>query len=230
MFSTEHFIWLGICAVIIGLLLFFSLKFKWNINVATYIMAGVSLASELLKIFTHIQDNGYIEAGALPLHLCSIFIFVFFYLALSKNEKNKGILRSFFVPVGLFGALLAIIMATSGVNFAKPFAYQCFIFHAVMLYYALYLIITKQVDLGLKVYIRNLIVLFSLAMIMIWVNGALQSYDTNFFFVVRPPASGLPVLNLNHGWFVYFCHLACTGVILETLVSLPYIIKEKKNS
>lgn len=230
MFSPEHFIWLAICAVIIGGLLFCSLKFKWSKKIAIYIMAGTSLVSELLKIFTHIQDNGYIEAGALPLHLCSIFIFIFFFLCFSKNEKLNEKLISFFVPIGLFGGFLALIMATSGVNFAKPYAYQCFIYHAVMVYLALYFIVTKQVKLGLKDYIRNLIILFCAAIIMIWVNGALQNYETNFFYVVRAPASGLPFLNTNHGWYVYFAHLASAGVLLETIVSLPYIILEKKNS
>ena len=54
------------------------------------------------------------------------------------------------------------------------------------------------------------------------------SYNTNFFFVVRPPVKGLPLLNLNHGWFVYFITLLCLGFIGITLVHLPFLIKEHK--
>lgn len=240
MFSPEHFIWIAICAVMIGALLFCSLHFKWSKKTCIYIMSGIALASETVKIFTHIQNNGYIEKGALPFHLCSIFIFVFFFLCFSKNEKLNDKLISFFVPIGLFGGFLAIMMATSGVNFAKPYAYQCFIYHAGIMWLALYFICTKQVKLGLKDYIRNLVILFALAIIMIWVNGMLtcqvtidgvvEEFEPNFFYVVRAPASGLPFLNTNHGWYVYFAHLSCAGIILETLVSLPYIILEKKNS
>ena len=156
-------------------------------------------------------------------------IMLFIYQKRKKNVIIISCIISFFVPIGLFGATLAILMATSGTNFKAPYAYQCFLYHSGMIYLALYFIITKQVDLGLKAYARNLIMLFSLAIIMIWVNGALSVYDTNFFFVCKPPADNLPILNLNHGWFVYFLSLCICGVVLETVISLPYIIKERKN-
>ena len=238
MFTKEHFIWIIICIVIIVSLLLLSIKLKLNKKQAILIMLVTAILSELLKIFTHVNleydgdalYRGYIDPGALPLHLCSIFVFVFIFLYFNKNEKLENKVISFFVPIGLFGAILAIIMATSGVDFAKPYAYQCFVYHSVMVYLALYFIITKQVDLGLKAYLRNLIVLFSLAIIMLWVNGALSVYDTNFFFVNRPPAKGLPLLNLDHGWYIYFLTLSILGILLETIISLPYIIKEKKHS
>ena len=237
MFTLNHFIWIGICIAIIAVLLIISLKFKLDSRKAILIMVIVAIASELLKIFTHIEYEydgeelyrGYVEPGALPLHLCSIFIFVFIIMLFNKNEELQRKIVSFFVPIGLFGATLAILLATSGVNFAKPYAYQCFIYHAVMLYLAIYFIVTKQVDLGLRAYVRNLIILFSLAIIMLWVNGALSVYDTNFFFVNRPPADNLPLLNLKHGWHIYFLTLCLLGVFLETIISLPYIIKERKN-
>ena len=236
MFTINHFLWLGICILIIACLLIISLKTKMKSRTAILIMVLIALASELVKIFTHIEYEykgddlyrGYIEPTALPLHLCSIFVFVFIFLLLNKNEELQSKIISFFVPIGLFGATLAIIMATSGVDFKAPYAYQCFIYHSGMIFLALYFIITKQVDLGLKAYIRNLIILFSLAIIMIWINGALSIYDTNFFFVNRPPAKNLPILNLNHGWYVYFLSLCMCGFLLETMISLPYIIKEFK--
>ena len=238
MFTTNHFIWMGICAAIIGVLLIISLKFKFNKKTALMIAVGFSIASELLKMFTRIHPlyddagekviGGYLSPSALPFHLCSIFIFVFFYLALQKNEEREKKIISFFVPIGLVGAFSAILVATSGVSFRETGAYQCFIYHSVMMYLALYYIITKQVDLGLKAYIRNLVVFTCLALCMIWVNSALSVYKTNFFFVVKPPADNLPFLNMNKGWYVYFLRLVFCAFVGETLVSLPYIIKELK--
>ena len=123
MFSANHFIWLGICAAIIGILLFISLKWKIRKKTAILIMVGFSIASELLKMFTRIHDvvedgevvGGVLSPSALPLHLCSIFIFVFFYLAIQKNEEREKKIISFFVPIGLLGAFSAILIATSGV-------------------------------------------------------------------------------------------------------------------
>lgn len=234
MFTANHFIWIGICAAIVGTLLFIALKFRLDKKKALLIMVGFAIASELLKMFTRIHDvvedgevvGGVLSPSALPFHLCSIFIFVFFYLALQKNEEREKKIISFFVPIGLLGSLAAILIATSGVSFTETGSYQCFIYHSAMMYLALYYIITKQVDLGLKAYIRNLAVFLALVLIMIWVNSALKVYETNFFFVVKPPAKNLPFLNMKKGWYVYFLRLVFCGFVGETLVSLPYIIKE----
>ena len=199
-------------------------------------MAGVSLVSEMSKIFSHMEfvngennaDGMVIDAGALPLHLCSLLIFVFFYLPFCKNDKIKGYLTSLVIPVGLVGSLLAILMATSGTDFTEPEAYQCFIYHAVMVWFAIFLVAKKHADLGVRAWIRNLVIVGSLAFIMIWVNGALQAYDTNFLYVVRPPTDGLPLLNLDNGWYAYFGALVLCGFVGITAVHLPFIIREIK--
>lgn len=238
MFTGNHFIWIAICLVIIGALTFCSTKFNFSFRTSAFIMAGVSLASELSKVFSHmnyvngvnVSDGMVIDAGALPLHICSIFIFLFFWLPFSKESKFRKYIINFFIPIGLIGATLSILMATSGVNFAKPFAYQCFIYHSVMIWYAIYLIQSKNTDLGIKSWITNLISTFALAIVMIWVNGLLAVYDTNFLFVVRPPVDNLPILNLNNGWYAYFFTLVAIGFVGITLVHLPSMIIEMKNN
>lgn len=236
MFTLEWYIWLGICAVFITVLLVLSLKLKWNSKTVIVVMCIISFLSEMSKIFSHMREvsdeYGFVILRyCLPFHLCSILIFVYFYLFFGKNEELKKKLLSFAVPIGLFGGLLAMILATSGVDFTAPYAYQCFIYHAGCFYFSLYFIITKQVDLGKKAFLRNCISLFILAIVMIWVNGAFYDeveHNVNFMFLVRPPMEGLPFLNLNHGYIPYFVHLCSLGLFLEFCVSLPYIIKEKK--
>lgn len=237
MFTTEHFIWLGICAAIITLLTVFSLKFKFPFKTSALIMAAVSLVSEASKILSHMEfvngkdcsEGMVIDAGALPLHLCSLLIFVFFYLPFCKNGKVKAYLTSLVIPVGIVGSILAIIMATSGTDFTSPEAYQCFIYHAVMVWFAIYLVARKHAELGIRAWVRNLVTMGSLAVIMIWVNGALREYNTNFLYVVRPPADGLPLLNLNNGWYAYFGILMLCGFVGITAVHLPFLINEIVN-
>ena len=98
-----------------------------------------------------------------------------------------------------------------------------------MVWFAIYLIMSKNCDLGIKSFVKNVVSLFALSIIMIWVNGALAVYNTNFLYVVRPPVKNLPILNLNNGWFVYYCTLVVIGVIALLLVHLPSIIKEHKS-
>ncbi len=236
MFTTEHFIWIGICVAVIAVLTVLSKKLHFSLRTASLVMAGVSLASELSKILSHMEfvngtdaaEGMVLEATALPFHLCSLLIFAFFYLPFSKEGKLRSAILSLTVPVGLIGALLAILMATSGTDFAEPYAYQCFLYHAVMLWFAIYLVMTKQVDLGKRAWGRNLLLLFSLAVGMLWLNSALQCYDTNFWYVVRPPVDGLPLLNLDNGWYAYAATLLILGFAGVTLVHLPFLLRERK--
>ena len=235
MFSTNHFIWLLLCAAFITGLTFASVKCKFSFKCATYIVCGISIASELCKIFTHIDEvvdkDGNVISGTLgpqylPFHLCSILIFMLFYLMVSKNEERRETVKSFILPIALLGGLLALLIPTSGVNFAKPYAYQCFIYHSGIIWYALYLLFTKQVKLGFAVYKKNMLLLGCLVVIMLWVNSILSVYETNFFYLVKPPMDNLPILNLNNGWFAYFLTIVAIGVLLISIVFLPSIIKE----
>ncbi len=236
MFTTEHFIWIGICIVFIAALTYVSLHFRFSFRTSACVMAGIALASEISKILSHMNFvNGtdaskgmVLGAQFLPLHLCSLLIFAFFYLPFAKNERIKNYLLSLTVPVGLIGSLLAILMATSGTDFTEATSYQCFIYHAGMTFFALYLVKTKQVDLGRKAWLTNLASLFTMAIGMIWVNSALQMYDTNFWYVVRPPVKGLPLLNLDNGWLAYFATLLVLGFIGVTAIHLPALIGEAK--
>lgn len=236
MFSLNHFIWLGICVVFIGALMLISKKFKFNFRQALITVLIISFASEACKIFTHIEEftdnygnrGGVLGANYLPLHLCSILIFLFIYLYISKNEEKREMVKSFVAPVAVLGGIMAILIPTSGVDFLKPFAYQCFVYHAGIMWFSFYLISTKQVSLGLRAYKRNLLLMGALVIVMLWVNSALHVYDTNFFFLVKPPMKNLPILNLNNGWFVYFITLVAIGFTLITLFHLPFIIMERK--
>lgn len=237
MFSTEHFIWIGICIVFIVSLSIISIKKNMNFHKASIIMALIALVSEISKIMSDMTfvngedclDGMVLTPGSLPLHLCSMLIFAYFYLPFAKNDKLKKYLLGIIVPIGLIGGALAILIATNGTGFDNIAPYQCFIYHAGMIWYSIYLIGTKKVELGKKVWLTNLGTLFSMSFVMLWVNAALKEYDTNFWFVVRPPRSGLPILNLDNGWYVYFLTLLCLGFIGITLVHLPFVIKEFKN-
>lgn len=118
-------------------------------------------------------------------------------------------------------------MATAGVDFANPNAYQMFIYHSALIWYSLYIICTKQANLGLKAWLWNLLIILILVYFALCANSVLQSYNVNFFFLVKPPADNLPLLNLKNGWHAYFCAVLGLGVVLTGLVHLPFIIKEQ---
>ncbi len=234
MFTTEHFLWIGICIAMIVGLEALAIRLRFSFHTAACVMAWISLVSEVSKIISDMEpvrptdaSKGMVlDAGSLPLHLCSLLIFAFFYLPFAKEGKFKQFILSLTVPVGLIGSVLAILMATSGTAFDDIDAYQCFIYHAGMTWFAIYLMRTGQAELGRKAWMRNISFLFAMAILMIWVNSILQVYETNFWYVVRPPVEDLPILNLDHGWFAYFGSLLVLGFLGVSAVHLPFMTKE----
>lgn len=253
MFSLDHVIWIVISALIITGLSFLDRKF--NFKIATYVIAGVSVLSELTKIMTHVfpasryfgegakvggyEGASYLLPKSLPFHLCSILIFFIFFLALSSNEKHKEMIKTFIVPICILGGFLGIVMATSldGDNTAHLFdsfkdpslsPYQSFIYHACIFWYGVYLMKTKQVKLGFKEWLMDGAGLFALFIVSIWINSALLDYKVNFMFTAYPPAKGLPLLNLDNGWHAYIIALFMVGLVATFLLHLPYMIIEWK--
>ena len=232
MFTLKHFIWLGICLIFIVGMIILAKKLKFSLKTSSLIMSIICIVSEVSKMMSDMQDNVAggmsLSPRSLPFHLCSLMIFVVFYIFLAPDSKFKQTLINFLAAIGTIGSFMALIIPTNGVEFNEIGPYQCFVYHAGLMWFSIYLIISKNAKLDLKAYVTNISILSFLAFMMIYVNGALSAYGTNFFYVVRPPMDNLPVLNLNHGWYVYFVTLLLVGITLMTLFHLPFIIKNRK--
>ena len=232
MFTVNHFLWLLLCAVGILLGLRWAEKKELSVEAAARVMSVIAVASESCKMLTHLLPSPLggmaLDPNALPFHLCSLQIFIVFFIAFSKPSPVKTKVLSFSVAMALPGGIMAMLIPTDGVDFLDLLAYQCFIYHAGLVWLALYLLKTKQVEMGFNAYRRNLLTLLCLTGCMIYVNGAFFDYGTNFMFLTRPPMKNLPILNLNHGWYAYFFTLALIALLLLTLLHLPFMLAERK--
>lgn len=74
---------------------------------------------------------------------------------------------------------------------------------------------------------ENIGILLALTFVMLYINGALAAYDTNFFYLTRPPMANLPVLNLAAGWYAYFLRLIALAAGILALFHLPFILRER---
>ena len=243
MFTPNHFIWIGLVILSIILLLIVNKKFKLSFETNLTILVITAILSETIKISTGMtkevteivdgisQTYTYLDPSKLPFHLCSIQIFFIFSLKfIIKNEQTKEKLLAFMCPTMLIGGILAIFIPTEGVEFNNIKLYEYFFFHAVIVYFAIYLLVTKKITYTWKTYIRNVACLILLCVCAIWINSFLSAYSVNFFFVARPPMDNLPILNLNHGWGYYFFTLVLIGIIVMTLFHIPLIINNKKQT
>jgi len=239
MLSTAHIIFFLIFVPLsIVLAIYASKKFGWDKRIL-YICCGIAVLSELTKVFYLVDEfpNGfYLQQGYLPFNLCSIQIIFIFIITFSTSTKIKNPLIAFMYPTMLGGALMAMLIPTSSVDhgFISAISFQFWIFHAMLMFLALYMIITKPIKFSIKSYFTALILLAFALVMSIYINSIVGGSDVyaNFFFVARPPMDGLPILNLEHGWHVYILHLVWLGVLLVSLAYIPVFlkaIKERKN-
>ena len=232
MFTTGHFIWLGVIAVAIAAAIVLTKKFNVSQNA---VQKTVFYALIVLKLF-HVclsmkesPDGGFvINQTQLSFHLCSLMIYSVILINVIKNEKFVKMMKSFMVPCMLIGAAMALLIPTEGVDALRPRVWQYMLIHGVLVFYGLYLMIVEKVDLSVKAYLTNLKLLIVVVIFAFLMNSVLEQYNTNFLFLRKPPMEGLPILNLDNGWYVYFISLALVACALLFAVHIPYIIKNGK--
>lgn len=232
MFTSNHFIWLAACAAAIVGGAVMAVRRGMTARTAGRIMSAIAIVSEFSKMMTHLLPSPLggmaLDPAALPFHLCSMQIFIVFYITFAKDSPMRDRVISFSVPAALLGGTMALLIPVDGVDFLDPLAWQSFGYHAGLVWLAVYFITSRQVNLGLRAYGRNLLILLGLAVTAIYINGAFFSYGTNFMFVTRPPLEDLPILNLDHGWYGYFANLGAVAFVLMTALHLPFLIAERK--
>ena len=234
MFSLGHFIWLGIFAVLITALLLFIKKRGVSGRVVQKTVFYLTVAVKLFHVSLSMKespDGGMvIDQTQLAFHLCSLMVYAVIIANFIKNEKILAKLKSFMVPCMMIGATMALLIPTEGVDPEKLRVWQYMLTHAVLVFYGLYLMLIEKVDLSFDAFLNNLKLLVCVVVLAFLMNSVLMEYETNFLFLRKPPMDGLPILNLNNGWFVYFLTLAVIACLLLFLVHLPFIRRDRKTN
>ncbi len=252
--GTNHFIFLGICIVLIVTSLIIFKKKKVSFNTVLNIMLVVAVLSELIKINEYIvpyyEDGNaigvYFEKEGLPFHLCSIQIIFLFIVRLCKEGSFKNKLLAFQYPTAFLGSLLALMLATITIEFDRPLAWQYFLYHACLLVYGLYIPMSKVVEINTKMFFNTCVCLVGLFIVSIYINGMIavppqdvingagevigstEGLYVWFFYSTKPPIKDLPILNLDNGWIVYILSILAIGIITVTLVHIPFFIRDYK--
>ncbi|MBR2619523.1 MAG: YwaF family protein [Firmicutes bacterium] len=252
MFSIYHIIWLVICVAVMIAAIIYLKKQRPQLKDVLTVACIVSIASELIKVFSTIQmvpsSDGtmmypYLEVQHLPLHLCSLQILVIFYVRFSSNDKLRDKLLAFMYPTCIVGAVLALMMtsifnATIEVTqaFTHPLAYQYFLFHTMLLLLGIYIPMSGEVELDWKHYRSTMAILAVLGFLSIYINsllakatyvsGVLQSvdYTPNFFFTYKFPI-GIVFTEIWH-WYIYIAVIAVAAAAVIGLMYLPFCRKK----
>ncbi len=237
MFTLEHLIWLSVIAAAVVASLILARKLNTSHATIQKIVFYVLVVLKIVHLSLSMKESPHggmvINQTQLSFHLCSIMIYAVILINIIKNEKFVKVAKCFMVPCMLIGAAMALLIPTEGVNAATPRVWQYMLIHGTLVFYGFYLALIERVDMSFKAYLTNLKLLLAVVMVAFLMNSVLEQYKANFLFLREPPMTGLPILNLDHGWFVYFICLAFVACLLLFLVHLPFILyaakKKRKN-
>lgn len=247
MFSPTH---LGIligAAILITVLLIYCVKKQVPLETILTVMVVVTVFSEMGKVFSRIvvaDGVALLAPEFLPLHLCSIQIFLFWYLKFfCKSESVKKTLLAFMYPTCLMGGIAALVIATvTPVSFANPEIYEYFGYHTMVVFFGLYVALTHQVDLTWKRLLRTLEILAILYFFSIYANSIFSAGGklTNFLYSAFPPMEGLPYLNFSFfgrtlaseklGWMFYLLKMIILGGVLMFVTYAPFLFRRKRTA
>jgi hypothetical integral membrane protein (TIGR02206 family) len=236
MFTASHFIWLGSIALLIGAVFFLISKFRVPQAIVQKAVLYLLIATKIFHTALSMKDatggGMVLDQSNMPFHLCSLMIYAVIIMNLVKNEQLVKVMKSFMVPSMLIGAAMALIIPTAGTDPATPRVWEYMSAHTVLVFYGIYLMAVEKVDLSFKVYLTNLKILAGITVFAFLMNSMLEPYEPNYLFLRKPPMDGLPILNLDHGWHVYFVILVAVACVLMLAVHLPFIIKaaRRKNT
>ena len=253
MFSVQHFIWLGICAVFIAAIVALYRKKRPTMIQVLNSALVMCLLSEVCKIFSTIQmvpsANGelllpYLPLNHLPLHFCSILILIIAYARFTKKEENREMTLAFIYATGIIGAFMALMMPsvfTTSITVDQAFtslmAYQFFLYHAMLIALGIIIGMSDAVRWRKEHYRNTLLTVYLMAFVSVYLNsvfaspvyedGELVSVDfwTNFFFTYQNPL-GIRLTAIWQ-WYVYLLIIAVLAALFLFLVYLPVLRKKK---
>lgn len=254
MFTVNHFIWLGICLILMAAAFRYLKTHRLPLKAVLTVACVICVLSELTKTLSVLEmvpsaDGSamhlYLPMQHLPLHLCSIQILFIFYARFAKDGPAKETLLAFMYPSCTLGAFFALMMpsifSTSisvSQAFTHPLAYQFFLYHTMLVILGIYIAASGEVNIRPKHYLSSLGILGVLGFCSIYFNsmfatptyenGVLVSvdYSTNFFFTQRTPI-GIE-LTEKWQWLVYMGIIAALAALLIGLFYLPYFRRARK--
>lgn len=228
-FELKHIVILLISIAIITVGAVLTKKMKLKDTCKALFIIGI--ISEIVKIIYYTVANedkfrGVLPKSDLPFHLCSIQIIFIAIVTLSKNEKLKKFILSFMIPSCLIGGFAAILLPTTSALNTWPITIQYFLYHASLVIFAIYLLVSKEIKLDISDYFNCLKFLLLLFFFAVYINSIVYDgvSNINFMYVVGPPMEGLPFLSKEHGWLVYIFHYALLVLACVTICYIKPII------
>lgn len=224
-FSAIHLTWLAAFLVVTIACIVWYRKLGAKGRQIWKITVGVLLiADEIFKVVMLVIGDRYLP-GYLPLHLCSINIFLIAYHVWKPSKLVGGYLYT----VGIPGALAALLFPSwTSLPLANFMHLHSFTVHILLALYPITLAAAGELAPEVKKIPQYLLLLVSMAVPIYFVNLLL---DTNFMFLMSAD-QGNPLYLFEQLWgnHLYGFPVLITAVLIVMYVPLMIFrkIKDKK--
>lgn len=184
-----------------------------------WIMAVVLILNELAWHVWNIYVGRWTLQTMLPLHLCSILVFVAAYMLVTGN---KGVYPYLYF-MGISGALQALLTPDAGIyGFPHFRAFQTMISHGLIITTPIYFTLVegfrptwataKRVFIGCNVY---MVIIFFFNLLI----------GSNYLFIAHKPETA-SLLDMLPPWPWYILYIEAIAVFCILLLYIPFAIKD----
>lgn len=185
------------------------------------IMAALLIADELFKHIMLLMGGNW-APEYLPLHLCSINLFLAAFHAWRPSKALGGFLYCVCLPAALAALLFPNWSALPVANFMRLHSLSV---HILLALYPLMLLAGGEVDRRLRNIPRYLMILVALAAVALGANLLL---DTNFMFLMyAPEGNPLGFFQKTLGSHLLGFPIIITAVVLVLHLPLPKKLRKK---
>ena len=220
LFNAPHLAALGVI-FLIALSFVFARKL-WNENTRRnfrYFLAGWLVVWELSWHVWNLAYGTWTIQTMLPLHLCSVFVWLSVYMLIKKNYPIFEI--AYFLGIG--GALQALLTPDAAqYGFPHFRAFQTFASHGGIVLAGLYMTIVEGYRPTLKSF-KRVIIWTNIYMVFVFIlNLAIGS---NYLFIGHKPE--FPTLiDMLAPWPWYILQLEVIAFVILGVMYIPFLIKD----
>jgi len=228
LFGKTHLIWLFafVVSAIAIPLIYRKLSTKAR-NIMRITVAALILLDEAWKwVFLFI--GGRYEHSYLPLHLCSINVFLVAFHIFKQPKVINNFLYAICIPAGIIALLTPSWTALPPANFMHIHSFSI---HILLALYPLMLTVGGDIKPEIKIAPKCLLLLLGLGVIVLGVN--LLTGTTNFMFLMRTDNIAFLVLFEN----IFGTHQWAFPILLPIIMLIMYLpiiiinkIKSKQKS
>ncbi len=213
LFGKTHLIWLSAFVVVaIALSLVYRRLSPKTRNIFRIAVASLIIADEIYKwIFLFIGDR--YEHSYLPLHLCSINVFLVAFHIFKRSKLVENFLYAICVPAAIIALLTPSWTALPPGNFMHI---HSFTIHILLGVYPIMLLAGGDIKPELKMAPKCLLLLLCMGVIVLGVNFLC---DTNFMFLMRTDDISFLVLFEN----IFGAHQWAFPILLPVVIVIMYL-------